>query len=368
MSRENRYLNLAPALALAALLAAPSASAEEPGAFFEFGGFGHWLDGPATEGWSSAIVSNGGRNFPSAEDDYDSWGAGARAMAGIGVPGDMLPAGTLLELGGSWFENEEHARNEEHVGGVAFFGHPGGGPHVYFPLLVDGADLSGFLLIPFTPTDVRVRSTFDSEVDHWDLRLQAAVPIDLGESLDASARIGLVGGVLDQRTSLDQDVDQGSFGPGFQVNTFFQNDIDVEIDSWFVGPVIGGAVTAELAENIRFTLDAEVALLYHDAELDVDQTIYRRLGGMRDRVDTHETDTEDHFNARSRLEGTLEVDLGLVLLRLIGAFNYWTYAPVAVMPNLPPNFPLTMGSFGSARLGGADMMSAEAGASVVIPF
>lgn len=372
MPRVNRYLNPLLALALALVLGATTASADGSSAYFELGSHGHWLNGPGAENWSSAVIAIGGRAYPDADDDVDSWGAGAKARAGVGLPEGILPAGAMVELGGSWFRNEEGARDDARFGGFPPFGGPGGGPNLYLPLLVDGAFFDPFFLLGgmIVPESVAVHSEFDSRVDHWDLRLQVAVPVSLGESLSAKGRLGLVGGVLDQNTALTQDVDQDFLGCCvFAFDWFLQNDIDVDIDSWFIGPVIGAGVAVDLVENIRFTLDAEVALLYHRADLRIDQTV--AVNGpnpmLTGRVDTHETDEEDHFNARSRIEGALEVDLGLLLLRLTGAFNYWTYAPTVVNPRLQPGFP-TMGSFASSRLSGADMMSAEAGASIVIPF
>lgn len=339
--------------------------------YLEQTGHAVWLSGPRVKGLGTTLVENTGPVFPLASrqlsDDgrIEGVGGGWDGRLGVAV-GDGLD----VELGGSFFRVDQSDSDALTLA-------PDADEALLFPL-IDGLAALGYV-VDDAPGPARVRQGFEGKVDLYDARLAVARKLKLASRLHAQLRLGLMGGRLEQDYRIDHrttvffatDPTAGSIS----------NDIEEDLDSWFVGPYLGVSLVGEITRRLHVTLDADLGLLYHRAELDASQHF---VGPVIDGFDNpvcgtfvsgqcqiDVTDREDHFTGRPRARLSVDFDLGPLILGVTGGFTWWSYVPQVVNPQferveLGTGF--NVPGAGAAHVGGDDMLMADVGLRLVIPF
>jgi hypothetical protein len=80
----------------------------------------------------------------------------------------------------------------------------------------------------------------------------------------------------------------------------------------------------------------------------------------------HERDKDDDFTARPRLRAGLDVDLGPFIVGLSAGVTWWSHVPKIENPQVSSAFAGT--GFDEAEIGSGDMLTADAGLKITIPF
>jgi hypothetical protein len=333
-----------------------------------------WLSAPGVKRFGTATTQlnlDDTTVHPDSNSEIESWGGGFDMRLGFGVPRDLLP-GWQIEFGASYAELNEHSRGTFRL--AEFPDVPFGEMQFLQATPIDGS-LPASLLIAGPGQEVQ--SSFDADIQLYELRLQLARPIEILSGVKTKLRAGLMGGEFDEDYVIDQTLVNDSFfpaAPGFISSVGF-NELNEEAESWFIGPVFGVALEAEVAEKIHTFVELEIALLAHHANLDAHQRV-RGTALAPDpctqpdcTLSFGETDEETHFNARPRIEMGVEYDFGFARLGVTGAFTYWTYAPEVVNPRRPHDTSVFFDDgVAPARLSAGDMMSGEIGMRLMIPF
>jgi hypothetical protein len=280
------------------------------------------------------------------------------------------PEGWSLELGGSYAEADSEEEST-----LSF-----DGADAFTPVPINGRNELGFLGL-----DQGIRQRFDGDVQIWDTRIGVALDLDLAEFVEAKARLGLVGGMIEQ----EYDISHTSVyvGPFFPTSPpeFLRafpsvHRLNEDLDSYFVGPYLGFELEAQLTERLSVSLDTEVALLYNDAELQASQDIvgfyqqgpgdppcaFSNFGGPG-RCHVPESDRESSFGVRPRIRLGFDLDMGPFILGVHGGATYWSYAPQIINPQYEDGDVGGPGQ-GEAHISGDDMLVADLGVKLTIPF
>lgn len=365
------------AFALAFALPAFAGEAADDGLapYFELDGHSVWVTAPGVERAGTVALDfttndQAGRRHIDADGEVESWGGGFDTRVGFAVPRDLLP-GWQMEFGASYLKVNEHSNDETRLQPVGF---DFSGPpppmdlpvEFLFPTPIDGTPVFGVLAAlggpPFIgfPTQ-QVLTSFVAEYSAYDLRLQVARPVSFLGLDSEKVRIGLLGGEIDQDYQIEQQVRGGAVR--------WVEELDEQAESWFIGPVFGAEIGFSVMDAVRVSVELETALLAQNTSMNADQDFQIFIPGPNDAsINLSETDEETHFNSRSRIEANVEYDFGWAILGVSGAFTYATYAPEIINPRAQRDTSVFFSSPSEARLSSGDMMMAEFGARITIPF
>lgn len=340
------------------------------GLYLESTGQAVFIDAPAVEGlgiYAGESFLSGDPIHVMDEGRVHDVGGGWDGRLGFQLPGG--PEGWNLELGGSYAHADSETQSNLKLSGADAF----------TPVAINGRvpPELGFLGV-----DQTLRQRFSGDVKVWDTRIGVAIDFEVDEFLAGKARAGLVGGRIEQ----DYDISHKpvAVGPNwFDPIPFFRaipslHRLNEHLDSYFVGPYLGMSLEAQLTSRLSVTLDTELALLYNNAELQASQDVvgfYFQDGPgpgalcatTNDNCNTPESDRESAFGVRPRIRVGFDLDLGPFVLGVSGGATYWSYAPQVVNPQFV-NFADSLAGAGEAHVSGDDMLIADLGVKLTIPF
>jgi hypothetical protein len=340
------------------------------GLTLETTGHAVYVNAPDVEGLGIVTLDSGlGGPSPTSvlndEADVSTIGGGFDGRAGFAVGDD---SDWSVELGGSYAKAEEDDKSTADFGG---FGGGGLGGFAS-PVPVNGLVALGYVNLG-GPVEQRI----DGEVQQWDVRAGAALDVDVAAGVSGKARAGLVGGMLDQDYEIEHRPtrypDVGGGGPPpFYLGS---HRLDERVESWFVGPYLGFALEGEPLDRLSVSLDFDLALLYHQADLDARQDVVGFMSGPTlscdgasgtdCRFEFRERDKDEDFTARPRLRAGVDVDLGPFIVGLSAGVTWWSHVPKIENPQVGSFAP---SEFEEARIGSGDMLTADAGLKITIPF